>query len=859
MRIVRFVGKSAAVLLIIVAVLGFAAYRLARRSLPEINGTVSVTGITAPVDIIRDADGIPHIFGATTLDAMYGLGYAHAQDRLWQMEFQRRIGHGRLSEIFGRATIPQDRFLRTLGFGRVARSAWEHLPADARKKIDAYVAGVNAFLEGRHGVALPPEFTLLRFEPEPWTGPDVLVWSKMMAWDLSANYAFELLRHDLSARVGLARMGDLLPPYPHDGLSILDDTHFTIDAGTAQHRPSTLREPQSRSEPRRGTTELRAVLSSSKDGTSAGQDPTADWSWSFASALGGGNAVVRDLLQGGARTEGLGSNNWVVSGALTANGMPMLANDPHLATHVPSLWYLAHLSAGDFDVIGGTLPGTPAVAIGRNRYIAWGETNMFADVEDLYQERLDASGKSVEFKGAFEPLRIITETIRVSGGEPLELTVRISRHGPLVSDAINANNAESDIDPKPKPLEPLAFRWTALDEADGTVAAFLRLNEARNWAEFTAALREFVVPSQNFVYADIEGHIGYYAPGRVPIRSRGDGSAPAEGWTGEMEWAGWIPFEELPHIYNPPSQFIVTANHRPVPPEYRHFLGAEYHHPFRAQRIRELLRLRDKLTPEDFRAVQADTLSLHAQSLVPLLLRRAHPEQTADRVAVDLLRRWNFDARADRAEPAILQAWFLYLARVLVRDELGPALGENYERRFSFVHRFLVNTLTADESQWCDDVMTDRKETCDDAVTSALHEAVASLRDQLGDDPRQWRWDGVHRAVFPHQGLDAVAFLRPLLNRSRPNGGDWSTVNVGAVAVDRWFEQREVPGYRQIVDLSPVNDSRFLDAVGMSGHFLSRHYDDFLDDWRAVRHRPMRMDRAKIEQGASGHLRLTPR
>ena len=267
---------------------------------------------------------------------------------------------------------------------------------------------------------------------------------------------------------------------------------------------------------------------------------------------------------------------------------------------MPSLWYLAHMSAGDFDVIGATLPGAPAVAIGRNRHIAWGETNVAADVEDLYRERLDPTGKLAEFRGALEPLRIIKETIAVSGGDPIELDVRITRHGPLVSDAINANNAASTDDPKPAPLEPLAFRWTALDDADGTVVAFLLLNEARNWEEFTAALRHFVVPSQNFVYADVEGHIGYYLPGRIPIRASGDGSSPAEGWTGEMEWTGWVPFDELPHVYDPPGHFIVTANHRPVPPDYPYHIALEYPNPYRAQRITDRLREGTRLTRRRF-------------------------------------------------------------------------------------------------------------------------------------------------------------------------------------------------------------------------------------------------------------------
>lgn len=803
------------------------------------NGTIGVAGIGAPVEIVRDAGAVPHIFASTRLDAFYGLGYVHAQDRLWQMEFQRRIGFGRLSEIFGSAAIPQDRFLRTVGFGRAARSAWERLPADAREAIDAYVAGVNAFLKSHHGSALPPEFSLLRFEPEPWTGPDVLVWSKMMAWDLSANYAMELVRHDLVARVGRARMEELLPPYPPNGLSILggvapiEEARATTASVARDFRPAY---------------------------TNGAKDPRdSSWAASFAAGLGAENPLVRDLLRGGAAAEGLGSNNWVVDGTLTASGKPLLANDPHLGTQVPSLWYLAHLSAGDFDVIGGTLPGTPAVAIGRNRYIAWGETNLFADVQDLYRERLDPSGTSAEFRGAFEPMRFVTETIGVSGRPPVEVTVRITRHGPIVSDAINANNAEAAAGPRAAPLEPLAFRWTALDEEDQTVTAFLRLNAAKNWTEFTAAIEHLAAPSQNFVYADTEGHIGYYAPGRVPIRARGDGSVPAEGWTGEMEWTGWIPFDELPHAYDPPSHVIVTANHRPVPADDPHFLSIEFHQPFRAQRITDLLAQRRPLTPDVFRDIQADTLSLHARSLLPLLLRRVRPTDTADRQAVDLLTRWNFDARGDRAEPAIFGAWFSRLGRSLVEDELGTAATGSWERRFTFVHRFVVNAIGGGESSWCDNVGTPKPETCDEAVTAALSDAVGDLRRRLGDDVRQWRWQDVHRAVFPHQGLDAVGLLRPLLSLSVPSGGDWSTVNAGATAVDRPFDQTEVPGYRQIVDLSPANDSRFLDAVGESGHFLSPHYDDFLDDWRAVRYRPMRMERAAIEQGALGRLVLEPK
>jgi penicillin amidase len=334
------------------------------------------------------------------------------------MEFQRRIGFGRLSEIFGAATIPQDRFLRTVGFGRAALSAWQAMPEWAHDQINAYVAGVNAFIAAHHGARLPPEFSLLRFEPAPFSGPDVVVWVKMMAWDLSANYTYELLRDELVRAVGEKRMAQLMPPYPVGGLSITGD-HWMGEERTTTPDPMT-------------------------HPAGAPHPPAAGQTKAVIAALSTGNRSVAEWLLGNARVEGLGSNNWVVDGTMSASGKPMLANDPHLSAKTPSTWYLAHVTGGDFDVIGATLPGTPAVAIGRNRYIAWGETNVAADVEDLFRERIDSSGRFAEFKGGQEPITRIPETIAVKGGEPVRLEVRVTRHGPLISDAINAISAASE-------------------------------------------------------------------------------------------------------------------------------------------------------------------------------------------------------------------------------------------------------------------------------------------------------------------------------------------------------------------------------------------------------------------------------
>ena len=825
----RIISRVALALIVLVVLAGAGGYLYLRRSLPAWDEDQVVTGLSGPVDIVRDTDAIPHIFASTKADGLFGLGYVHAQDRLWQMEFQRRIGHGRLSEIFGAAALSQDRFLRTVGFGRAAQSAWDHLPADVREEVDAYVAGVNAFISTHTGSALPPEFTLLRFAPEPFTGPDVLVWVKMMAWDLSANYSSELLRHDLLAKVGHARVGQLMPPYPHDGLSILNDQLPAApmhDPGTAAARPAT----------------------------------TSSNAWpAFEDMLNSGPKLVASFLLGGAHHEAIGSNNWVVDGTMTATGAPMLANDPHLATHVPSIWYLAHISAGDLDMIGATLPGTPAVALGRNKYMAWGATNVGADVQDLYREKLDPSGRFAEFQGVQEPLTIIPETIRVKGAAPVVVNVRITRHGPLISDAINANNAASPTPPTAPPLEPLAFRWTALDQEDLTIKAYMRLNEARSWDEVTAALKDYVAPSQNFIFADVNGHIGYYAPGHIPVRVGGDGSQPTDGWTGDTEWDGWVPFEELPHAYDPPQHFIVTANNRPSGALDAPLVGLEYPNPYRAQRIVDLIReisATRRLTPNDFARIQADSVSLHARDLLPRLLAHVQPQSTLDQRAITILRAWDDDARPDSAAAAIFEAWFLKLAPTIVGDDLGP-LSRGYEGRFSSVTRFVEATLDSNPS-WCDNVATPMKESCDDAVSTALHAAVEDLAERMGREPGRWRWDTVHEAVFPHQGLDAVAALRPLLGRRVPIGGDWSTVNVAPIATGAPYTTTSIPGFRQIVDLSPANDSRFLESVGPSGHFLSQYYASFLEDWRTVRYRTMRMDRLKVETDAVGRLRLTP-
>ncbi len=473
--ILRILGGL--LLLLVLAAIG--GYFWLRGSLPQTNGAVTVQGISAPVEIVRDGDGVPHIFAATDADAFYALGYVHAQDRMWQMEMNRRIGSGRLSEILGDATLTIDKFQRTMGYARLVKSDYEAISAEARAALDAYAAGVNQWLGEAH--TLPPEFQLLGFKPAPWSPYDSLVWQKMMAWDLSGDYEQELLRAQLAAALGPERMRQLLPDYPAGGITILPQ----LDTDAA------------------------------------------------ASLLAVGRQLELDFARGGREA---GSNNWVVAGSRTESGKPLLADDPHLATSIPSIWYLAELQGDTIHAIGATFPALPAVVIGHNEQVAWGVTNMGPDVQDLFVERINPDNPTeYEVAGDFVPITVVEELIAVKGeAEPVAWAARSTRHGPLISDVTDTGT-------------PLALKWTALQPGDTTMDAFLGLNYAQNWADFTGSLEKFIAPSQNFVYADRAGNIGYYAPGQVPIRPAGDnGMAPVPGWDGAHEWQRFIPFAEMP-------------------------------------------------------------------------------------------------------------------------------------------------------------------------------------------------------------------------------------------------------------------------------------------------------------------------
>ncbi len=774
---------------LLAALAGAGAYLYLRQSLPKTEGELQLAGLSGPVEILRDAYGIPHIYARSIEDANFALGFVHAQDRLWQMEMNRRIGAGRLAEVLGPAALEADRFMRTLGARRTAEANLRNYDAATKSVLAAYAAGVNAFLAG--GPVLPPEFWLLRVSPEAWAPLDSVTWTKMMAWDLGGNWRDELLRMRLSRTLPVARIQEFLPPYPGDppaGLPDLKELYGKMERQTRE--------------------------------------------------LAEGFGIGGDMPGDGA----LGSNNWVVGGARSASGKPLLANDPHLGLAAPPVWYFAHLNAPGIDVIGATLPGVPGIVLGRNERIAWAFTNTGPDVQDLYIEKIDAAGNYLTPDGP-RPFTVFAETIKVKGAADEQLKVRVSRHGPVISDVVRAA-----LDAVPRG-HALALAWTALAEDDPSMQAGLKIARAADWAGFLEAARDLHAPQQNALYADVDGNIGFIAAGRVPVRKPANdlkGLAPAPGWDARYDWAGFIPFSELPHAYNPAGAAIVTANQKIVPPGYQHHISFDWQPPYRANRIQQLLDAERKHTVRSFARMQGDVVSLAARELLPALLKTMPRSGEAGR-ALKMLAAWDGTMAAGRAEPLILAAWWRELARALYADELGESFLRNWGPRAVFVANVLAGRNG--QARWCDNVHTKAVETCDELLSGSLEKALSDLRLRYGTDVARWNWGEAHVALHAHRPFSRLALAR-FFDIRVPSGGDGYTVNVGR---SDFFEEvepfanRHAPSLRAIYDLADPQASLFIHSGGQSGNPLSSHYRAFSAAWARGDYIPMLTDRHRLE------------
>ena len=788
-RVLRWTGFGLFGLVLLALVTSAAGYVWLRQSLPVVDGERSLAGLEAPVEILRDRHAIPHIQGQSTTDVIFAQGYAHAQDRLWQMEFQRRIGAGRLAEVVGAEALPADRFMRTLGLYRLAEGSIAYLSEETRAWLDAYAAGVNAFLDDRSG-PLPPEFLVFGHnEIEPWRPADSVVWVKMMALDLGGNWRTELLRARLATRLSSAQIADLWPTYPTEA-------------------PITL-----------------ASLASDLD---------------------------LDRLAAALPAEappGIGSNGWVVSGDRSASGAPLLANDPHLGYRTPGAWYLVHLIAEDLELIGAGLPGVPGIVLGHNGEIAWGMTNTGTDTQDLFIERIDPEDPDRYLTpDGSAPFDVRTEVIAVEGADDVELTIRHTRHGPVISDLIgDAGDVAGDDNV-------LALAWTTLAEDDLGIETLFNLTKARDWASFQAAIDDHGSPQQNVFYADRAGHIGMAVPGRVPVRRSGDGLWPVPGWTGDHDWIDVIPSDALPSRADPAEGQLINANNQIVPEDYPHLITAIWDPPHRARRIEALIGDGNH-DLDSFAAIQLDEFSLLADDFLPFMLG-AKPSDERAKAARERLSAWDRVMRADAAEPLIFAAWYRAFTRLIHEDELGPLFSSYWGIRPQFIER----VLTA-RPAWCDDQTTAATETCHDLAGSALDLALDDLENRFGKAPSGWRWGEAHPARMDHAVLGQVPVLRHLVNIVRPVGGDSMTVNVGHYSHhDEADPFASIQGatYRGLYDLADLDRSRFIAATGQSGHPLSPHFQDLTDLWAAGETLPMTRNPARYREDALGRLQLRP-
>ncbi|NKQ34116.1 MAG: penicillin acylase family protein [Chloroflexi bacterium] len=666
-RITKIVLVVAGILIAIPVVLGLIGYfTLVRGDQPQLDGEIKLDGLTAPVTIFRDGSGLPHIIAENPQDLFFAQGFVHAQDRLWSMESARRAAHGTLSELIGDRGLDNDRFMRVLGMTESAEADWTALDAETQAALEAYAAGVNAYL-AQADDKLPLEFKILGIDPQPWTPVDSLVFGKLVAWGLSNNYKDELVITQIAGATSWENVISLLPDYP--GPDVIPDTNHT-----------------------ESLSDMAVALLAAGSG------------WQAANPL--------------ARPD-QGSNAWVAGGSRTASGAPLLANDPHQGLSMPSLWYEVglHTEDGVYDVVGGSLPGLPGVEIGHNGRIAWGVTNARPDVQDLFVETLNEAGTQYQFQGEWRDLTVREETILVKGSEPVVLTVRSSHHGPLVSDVL------------PDSKEHLALRWTGLDEGRPLAQAILMLNRAQNWDEFRAAVQFWQLPGMNFVYADAAGNIGYQMSGAVPIRANNEqfGLLPVSGADGQHEWTGFIPFEELPSAFNSEADFFASANNRPVGPDYPYFLSHYFQPPYRVARISERLRDGRNLTPDDFADLQADWYSGINLQLAQTLTAEGQPSGETGQAAQQLLAEWDGRMTPDSPTAALSEAALWHILRRALTPELGAETTEAYLSLAAYPYMFLQNLLDDPDSVWW---QGDRAGILTAALEDAVDELSAATREE---------------------------------------------------------------------------------------------------------------------------------
>ncbi len=876
--VVRRVLLGLLALLVVGAlVAGFVVVSAVREPLPRTSGEATLPGLAGDVTVLRDQSGIPHLYGDSLTDLARAQGYVHAQERFFEMDLRRHVTAGRLSELVGAAGLDADKVIRTMGWRRVAEAELPTLDPQTRQVLQAYADGVNTYLRGRAPDEMGVEYAVLGLqlpdaEVEEWTPVDSLAWLKAMAWDLRGNYADELARARLSGRLSPAQITQLYPPYDAEAHpSILSPDEWSPAGDTGVTRS--------------------AVPSALTTAAPAGATPSAPAEERVTSAgATQAYAAVQEALDAVpqllGRGEGLGSNSWVVSGDRTTTGKPLLANDPHLGVGQPGIWiqnsmHCRTVSATcPLDVSGFSFAGVPGVIIGHNGQIAWGFTNLGPDVTDFYLERI--VGQTYLRDGKWDPVTTREETIRIRGGADQRILVRSTVHGPVMSDVLEAavdagSRAPTQQEGDESETYAVSLAWTAL-EPSRTADAILNLNLATDFDEFREAARLFAVPAQNLVYADRDGHIGYQAPGQVPIRRSSIPRAPAgywpsPGWDSRYDWEGFVEFGDLPFALDPADGVIVTAN-QAVTAGPRPFLTTDWDHGWRATRIAERLADVDELGPADMAAIQLDTQDAFANVLVPALLdvsltsTESEPDTEGlfefTRAARELLRGWDGSTPSGDAESGAAAAYYnavwRNLMELLFDDELPSGLKADGGGRYRTAVQAL---LEDDKSAWWDNKLTPNiTEGKNEILRQALVAARLELTTELGKDPAKWQWGKLHRVTLEHRVLGGETVPGPV--RWLVNDGPYdlpggsAVVNANAWDTSQGYSVTAAPSMRMVVDLADLDGSTWINQTGTSGHPASDHYSDQVEDWAAGIQRPWPFSEAAVRETDPDVLTLRP-
>ncbi len=839
-KLARGVGIALIVILCVAILLaGFGIY-YTQQTLPQVSGSLSVSGLQQNVTVVRDTWGVPHITAQNQHDVFFAQGYVTAQDRLFQMEFNRAVAQGKLAALFGagdkNSLVDADAFLRTIDLYHSAKIEAGNLDPSVLAELQAYSDGINAYVS-THSGSLPLEFTILGVKWQPWTPLDSLAYGRVVAFSLDNNWYVKYTRALVIAKAGPGVASALFPTYPST-----NPTLFSSLPNTAAPITTASGAAAQTNAPLAASPSQRALFSK------------------LPVSLFTGAMVVHDML--GSLRDSLGSNDWVVDGSRTASHLPLLANDPHLGIAMPSIWYEIALRGGGLDAIGFSFPGDPGIVIGHNQNIAWGVTNVGADNSDLYYETLDPKAHPGQYfyKGNWLPLQTRKETIDVRGGKSVTFTVTSTQHGPIINGVISDGNGGQPL----KNYAPLALKWTAL-QPGYSFQGFFQLDFAQNWTQFLAAVGNISI-SQNFVYADKQGNIGYRLSGLLPLRAEANRVGPVDGSSSAYEWQGYVPQSAMPTLFNPPTHIIATANQQIVPDSYPEYVTNIWDQGYRARRIVDLLAGMSNISPKDYETIQADVYNEAAATLAPSFIAAGQAAGGDAARAAALLQGWDFRMTRSSVASSIFEVTAGNLARATIETQLGKTLYGVYQSNMSGsdIYTVLINQIAQPTPPFfgarsASEATADR----DKVIAKALASAYDSLQQRFGPDTTTWQWGTLHTATFAHPlasvtPLNLIYGVAPV---SRP--GDSLTVSVGGdgdfSADPPSYAQHTVSSMREIIDLSNLDGSLWVTTTGESGNPFSSHYQDLVPLWNTNTYESMDYSPAAVAKETASILTMTPK